>query len=298
MLILEDLQDLLTLPVVEKHFIPVTSRKMRELARLLIKIRKRAPGVRKLLEALQPQNYDLIVEATKSASRYNEEKECFESPTYAIRICKSLKDCCSITVTYALKNKDIYSIVSSTESEAKLRTMIQLIESNWFFDVGGQAANNLNIKKSNKVTIIPFASDLKTFQQYLGRKSSDAATKLDLDPNDEDAYKVLLETVFCRVLLLNRRRPGELQRLKISAYVDGDSRQNYEEFSDAVSPAEKNLMKKFKRIVIRGKRGRGVPVLFSEDIQQHISLLLSTRPNFFGNVVNHYLFAKPTTPIP
>lgn len=58
--------------------------------------------------------------------------------------------------------------------------------------------------------------------------------------------------------------------------------QSYEEFSDAKERyhVKKILLKSFKRVVIRGKRGREVPVLFSKDMQDHMKLLLQARPHF------------------
>lgn len=44
-------------------------------------------------------------------------------------------------------------------------------------------------------------------------------------------------------------------------------------------------------MVIRGKRGRGVPLLFSPDMQQHMSLLLKVRANFIQEN-NLFLFAS------
>lgn len=53
-------------------------------------------------------------------------------------------------------------------------------------------------------------------------------------------------------------------------------------------------MKTFKRVVIRGKQGRGIPVLFSLDVQNHLQILLSHWPNFVDKK-NPYLFANPNT---
>lgn len=55
---------------------------------------------------------------------------------------------------------------------------------------------------------------------------------------------------------------------------------------------EKQLTKQFKRIVIRGKRGRGVPILFTLNIQKTIKFLLAVREatNFIDKQ-NPYLFA-------
>lgn len=279
----------------EKHFVIVTSRKIRELARLLIEIKSLESSINNLFEALQPQYFDIIIQATKIVAKYDPEKNRFDSPTYAMNISTSLKQCCDIAIVYALKRKEVYSTVNSAEAESNLKTMIHLLESNWKFDISTQAANDLNMKKWNKITIVPLASDLKLLKEHLTLKADNAAFRLSNNRNDAKAYGELLETIYCRIILLNRKRPGELQRLLVSTYEDSEKNinQNYEEFSDAISATEKILMKKFRRLVIRGKRGRGVPVLLSPDVQNHIKLLLEKRSSFFNNE-NQYLFAKPS----
>lgn len=185
-----------------------------------------------------------------------------------------------------------------TEAENDLKTMIHLLNSNWHYDISSIAASDLNIKKWNKITIIPLASDLKILKEYLTRTSKISAEKLTTCKNNESTYKLLLETVFCRVILLNRRRPGELQRMLITTYLNSPNQKNYEEFRDAISPTERVLIKKFKRIVTRGKRGRGVPVLFGQDVQEHIEILLSAREDIFKNISNPYLFGWPGSSAP
>lgn len=65
----------------------------------------------------------------------------------------------------------------------------------------------------------------------------------------------------------------------------------YEEFQTVISQTEKILMKRFKRLVFRGKRHRCVPVLFNSDVQGHIELFLKCR-NTFVKENNNYLFAR------
>ncbi|KAF5287817.1 hypothetical protein FQA39_LY15678 [Lamprigera yunnana] len=120
------------------------------------------------------------------------------------------------------------------------------VEENWKFDISNQAADDLNMSKWNKVTIVPLASDLKILKEYLTTTA------------------------------INRKRTGELQRLLVSKYEETgiNGPPSYEEFTDDIFPMEKILIRKLKRIMIRGKTGKGVPVLFSEDVQDHIKLLL------------------------
>ncbi|KAL4704338.1 hypothetical protein ACJJTC_019383 [Scirpophaga incertulas] len=274
----------------EKHFINVTSRKMRELAKLLIQL-KTLRTFKDLMDVLKPQNYDLIVTATKKVSSYDDKIERYGAPTYALNISTSIKQCCNIAIMATLKSG---TSVENATLESDLKTLIQLIEANWKYDISSQACSDLNLKKWNKITIIPLASDLKLLKDHLREQAKNAAFKLrESQENNIEAYNSLLETVYCRIILLNRRRPGELQRLLLSTYQDcNNSNNSYEEFDRVISSAEKYLVKSFKRIVIRGKRGRGVPVLLSDDVQSDIDLLISVRSNYIPDN-NNYLFAKP-----
>lgn len=57
---------------------------------------------------------------------------------------------------------------------------------------------------------------------------------------------------------------------------------------------ERQLTKQLKRIVIRGKRGRGIPILFTPTLQKTIIFLLKTREVVdFIDKNNPYLFAQP-----
>lgn len=277
----------------ESHFINVVSRKMRELARFLIEMRKFDSNITTLFSVLKPQNFDLIIQATKNVAKYDSDKESYKSPSYAMNFGTSIKQCCEIAIYHALKKKDSYETVCSAETEAELKTVIQLVTAHWKFHISTLAGNDLSIKKWNRVTLIPFASDIKLLKEYLVMKGNEAVCKL-VDEPDETYYKILMETVYCRIILLNRRRPGELQRMMLDTYeksLTNVNNQNYEEFSEAISPTEKILMKHFKRVVIRGKRGRGVPVLFSKEIQEHSKVLLKYRSRFISKN-NLYFFGQ------
>ncbi|KAG5884182.1 hypothetical protein JTB14_034721 [Gonioctena quinquepunctata] len=108
----------------EKHFINVTSRKMRELAKILIEIKQLEPTINNMYKALKPQYFDLFVIATKQVAGYDENKESFEAPTFAMNICTSIRQCCDIALNFALKKKHHYVSIQTAETEAELKTMI------------------------------------------------------------------------------------------------------------------------------------------------------------------------------
>lgn len=177
--------------------------------------------------------------------------------------------------------------------------MIHLIETNWSYEISTKVANDLKMNKWNKIRLIPLASDLRMFKEYLINIANSAVKKIEANNSDQEAYLLILETIYCRVIFLNKRRPGELQRMALYIYEQKgkcDS-QTYEEFTDFVSPSEQILIKRLKRVVIRGKRGRGVPVLFSTDVQDHLKILITHRQQVFSNN-NIYLFGNPKTTEP
>ncbi|CAH0552474.1 unnamed protein product [Brassicogethes aeneus] len=222
----------------ENHFILVASRKMRELARLLLEIKKIKPTINSLYEVLKPEYYDTLVSATKVVFRYDPESKTYQAPTFALNMGTTLKQCCDIALVYTLKKSQKLSTVSLANQEADLKTLIQLINSNWKFDVSSQASSDLNIQKWNKVTLVPFANDLKLLKDCLINKANMALCKLKENTSDEKSYIILMETIYSRIILLNRRRPGELQRLLVNTYkslILNENSQAYEEFGEVIS---------------------------------------------------------------
>lgn len=93
------------------------------------------------------------------------------------------------------------------------------------------------------------------------------------------------------MILLNRRRAGEVQRVLLDTYLNAPSEVTLEEVEQSLSPVEKELTKNFKRIVIRGKRGRGVPLLFTPHLQKRLQFIIQLRPTVsFIQSENPYLF--------
>ena len=88
--------------------------------------------------------------------------------------------------------------------------------------------------------------------------------RLQLNNKDETACLELLQCVYCEVLLLNCNG---------YYYENCQSHQNYEEFGHAITSSEKMLIKRIKRVVIRGKRDRGVPVLLFKCSGEHQTII-------------------------
>jgi len=134
------------------------------------------------------------------------------------------------------------------------------------------------------------------FRNHLIDIQNKCVKALKIDFNNLKAYKELQESILAQLILLNRRRSGEVQRIFLETYISAPSEVSQEEVNSSLSEIERHLTQQFKRIVIRGKRGRGVPILFTPSLQKSIKLLLETRKitNYIDKH-NIYLFALPNS---
>lgn len=118
---------------------------------------------------------------------------------------------------------------------------------------------------------------------------------MKIDPFNIISFRILEETTLTQLILLNRKRSGEVQRIFLKSYTDYPSKTSQDDITSTLSKVEQELTRQFKRIVIRGKRGRGVPILFTTKLQKVLAILVSIRENFVDED-NEYLFAIPNTP--
>lgn len=269
----------------EKQFRLVASRKMRQLASLLLEMRKEG-NIRTMLSTLDPSNFDRLVYCTKVIARYNPETQTYGAPSLAANMGTLLKECVDVAYLMLMRKTG-----TKSDDLDKLKILKDLIVSEWRYEVSTLANSDLQQKKWNKPSLIPLAEDLALLKTYLISSSDTLMKKLHEDSRDTKSFKELQELTYVQLILLNRRRVGELQRMTVSTYVDNINNQCSGEFDNCISESEKILMNSFKRVVIRGKRGRCVPVLFTEHMVKCTNLLIKLRSHFV-QTDNVHLFAN------
>ncbi|KAJ8958380.1 hypothetical protein NQ317_001993 [Molorchus minor] len=181
---------------------------------------------------------------------------------------------------------------SSDDCVKQFKALTNLIETDWANELSSEAGQNLAINKFNKPTLIPLTEDIMKYEKYLNGLIIRAKTELGSDSKNAKAYRDLLDGLFCSILIFNKRRVGELQRMQLSTFLNHYESFASSEFEKALTESERIMSKSLKRIVIRGKRGRGVPVLFDRHMVESIELCTSLRKNFISPN-NIYLFALP-----
>nr|CAI5859488.1 unnamed protein product [Callosobruchus analis] len=256
---------------------------VRRLARLVLHAKDVSPDINDLLSLLSPMHFSIIVDGVNKIGGYNKHDDVYESPTVAINFGTLIKKCCDLAYIILLKK-------SETETQRKgLKTLKMLVESQWANEVSAQACANLNSKKWNKEQLLPLTSDLKKLKVYLEETAEKMFLDLNENEKNQEAYETLKEVLYSQIILMNRRRPAEVSQLKVQTYKSINLDMPENEFECCLTESEKILLNSCSRIVVRGKRGRGVPILLlSQQMRKHFDFLIEIRQNFVRD--NDYVF--------
>jgi len=104
-------------------------------------------------------------------------------------------------------------------------------------------------------------------------------------------WRSLAEATLAQLICFNRRRAGEVSRMKVEDYERKTTSDLTSDIQQSLGPLERNLCKLFSRVELRGKRGRTVPLLLTEDVQRALDVLACSRERAGVTKENVYMFA-------
>lgn len=166
-------------------------------------------------------------------------------------------------------------------------------ETRWNEMISAASLRTLQESKWNTPQLLPFTSDVQKLHTYLDVQQKQVYSKLSTEASPE-TWKELAKLTLTQVILFNRRRAGEVSKMPLSSYLLLNPSDLQEDVSETLSELEKKLCEHFRRIEIRGKRGRKVPVLLTPSMQESLDLLVSKRQECGVLKENTYLFARPS----
>jgi hypothetical protein len=222
------------------------SQKMRQLGRLLQAIAARGGQLMKsgrskvsLNQCLSGSSFDVVVRAVEDLCSRHESasgRPLFSNPTLALKLGQSLVKCAEIKRGAAIRAGN-----SSMQQQAD--AFLALHRSEWAGKVSATSIATLKCRRYNNPEILPPTSDLvklKTFQeQAIVRLTKELKQK-----SDYRTWRELLEFVYCRVVIFNKRRCGETARLLLSAYKQRPEWKKVasDEILKTLQPSERQLL--------------------------------------------------------
>lgn len=271
----------------------VISNKMREMGRLFIAL-KQSCGAEKLFDILKPEYFDNFVGATKVISGYNEDERTFRASSLALHMGTNLKNVCNIATKLIIKKSRYLKCENVEQCLKDIKRLKNLIEQHWNSELSSLALKNLQEQQWQKPKLLPLTNDVMQFQQYVISEANIASDNLKNTTEIKKNFRKLTECVLALTLLLNRKRIGEIQYLKLKTYCAKQTVSHQSEFLESLTESEKLLSKQFMRVVTGGKGSKPVPILFPTNLQKYIDILLNARTQCVSDK-NEYLFANPNT---
>lgn len=169
---------------------------------------------------------------------------------------------------------------------------LTLYETEWTNDISGLASTSLSEKKYNKPLLLPVVKDVVKLNNFLTREVKIVCEKI-IQRFDSSLYAKLSQLCLAQLILFNRRRSGEAERIKLQEFFDAENGSGKPDqvVLSTLNEFEKKLCNSHTRIEIKGKRGRKVAVLLTNEMKRNMKILIQQREN--AEVSGDCLFSKP-----
>ncbi|KAJ8310494.1 hypothetical protein KUTeg_012359 [Tegillarca granosa] len=269
-----------------QHHLNYISNRLRELGRLMVCVRSNDGNVSSVEEILNPHNFDLLIRSVKQIAGYSAEDGIYQIPSLPLRLGQSLEKCANILKCKAIENglKDVIE---------KMDSFLALYDLDWTTRISSRAHATLNLGKFNRPQMLPLVEDVVQLHKYLDSRLLEVS-KQDLSFREQ--YLRYCEIILAQVILFNRKRSGEAQRIRLKDFKVVEEETVDEQIVESLTPFERELCKSHKRVEIIGKKGGKVPVIFTNKMVMNIDKILQLRKEL--DIPNDFLFGRPDSKFP
>ncbi|KAG4070736.1 hypothetical protein HA402_011371 [Bradysia odoriphaga] len=257
--------------------------------RLLFEIKKIDPNVTDFASIFHVERYNAMVDAIKVIVLFDHETNEFGAPAMS-----------SIAVTFVKQIGKYLSAecIRRRDRENKVETddFLTYMDTDIDISINKLVAETQAKMRRRKLQNIPTMEDVKRLIQYINTERSICMEKLSAQYSYECWHK-LGQLNMAWIIVFDRRRVGEVQNILIDEFlgrqsIDDDTN---EQLIAKLSDESKSIARKFKRMKIRGKKGRTVPVLLKPAIEKAIRVFVSYREAAGVSTDSKYLFELPTS---
>jgi len=263
------------------------SQRLRELGRLVLGIKDLVgKSSIKLQDYITPKQFQCVVDSIRHICGFDEKTHSFKIPSLSLKLGHSIKQCAEIVEAAAIIDGD-------TQRRGEALDFIGFCDKHWKWKVSTHALSDLSQKRFNKPQVLPVTQDLCLLNEHLLNISNSSAYTLCQNP-DPAAWASLAQSTLCQLILFNRRRGGEAERIKLDQFSKCVKTVPDGVILDSLSAFERKLCDAMWRLEIPGKRGRKVPVLFPVNLKEKIDVLVAHRQDCGIPETNVYLFARST----
>ncbi|KAK4886360.1 hypothetical protein RN001_002631 [Aquatica leii] len=265
--------------------------KLRTIGRLLIAARSLDSTVTDFASLLTPEKFDVTVAAIKQVGGINNAQTAYNAPTTVLNLSTICKQASQVWKSTCIKD-------SNHESKQKVEDFLILFNVTFPAELGRTAVENQVQFQRQKVVELPSTEDIIKLIVFLrkNRRFWFSEIQSHREINIRYALKQLASFTLVSIMVFNRRRPGELERITINDFRTLKSAHTVSAVAGHLrNDEERELAKRYKRFEIRGKLNRTVPVLLDFEIEECLNLIIARREEAGIPPENPYIFAYGST---
>lgn len=222
------------------------SQRMRQLARLLREVNRMRP--KEMLESLDldgclsGNSFDLVIDATRSLCGYHDDQSgrpLFHNPSLGLKLGHSLAKCADLKKGLALRSANAVKI---QDAEA----FLAIHKADWTDNVSSASLATLKHRRYNNPQILPVTSDLVTLKNYQELVIPELTKQFERHPT-YSTWRTLMENVYTRLVIFNKRRCGETAKLMLAAFAQRPKWEQVanDEIVQTLQPLERKLLQRY-----------------------------------------------------
>ena len=227
-------------------------------------------------DIFQPKNFERIFKIAQPA--YG------KSLTSPVKLGGFIKE-----IMIIIKQQAIFS--GDSEKKEEIENFLYLVNTSWNLI----SAPNIRMLKEQKPIVVemPITSDIRNVLHFLSGEIQKYVKELCQDPTLE-IWIILSKNILAFLIVFNRRREGEVSRLKLKTYTQ---KPNYDEMEtdtlkQTLTTIEQYLCENYSYVSTVGKRNRRVPILYPHYIEVALDSLVENREICGIKTENQFLFAN------
>lgn len=272
------------------------TKKLRDAAKIL-KICMKNPGIKKMEDCLKPKNSELLMQAVQELCGLDSETGVVTVVGMAPRLSYIIQECAKLLLCNTITNFNLSS-ASKEAIKTEINDFLHLFKSKWKYVISTNTEKTRKKKQTTKPRVMPQDEDIKLIAKKIKELENIYYAQLLSDPTPEN-YENLCKITIAHIIILNRRRSGEVARAELEYFLNRPPNDELtEDVLETLNEEEKNSLNELTVFMVPGKLVHTVPILLTKTMKKSIDLLVATRSAVKVKSTNKLLFARVYTDNP